>query len=87
MTVVNAASCIFCGEPLDAAHQCVCASCVARYKQDHSQEYAEARLRYHLSHANTRHCIVCGQDIQAVKGCVCPLCLESVVDAEVKRHE
>lgn len=86
MTVVEAKYCIFCGSPLDEHHQCVCADCVARYKQDHSQEFAEARLRYHLTQADSDKCIVCGEPIHAVKGCVCPWCMDAIVEAEVKSH-
>lgn len=79
----TSAKCLFCGNPLDSAHQFICNSCVNRYKQDHSQEFAEARLRYHLSQVNTKHCIVCGDDMGAAKGCVCPWCMERIVEAEV----
>lgn len=86
MTVVNTDSCIFCGSTLEAHHQCVCAACVARFKPGHTQEYAETRLRYHLSQVDTAHCIVCGDPMGASRGSVCRWCMEKIVEAEVKPH-
>lgn len=86
MTVVNTHVCIFCGQPLDAQHQSICQPCIDRYKQDHSQEFAEARLYYHLRRIKSDHCLVCGQPLDGSPNPVCPWCMEYVVSAEVESH-
>lgn len=57
--------CIFCGSPLDADRQYICAACVDRYKQDHPSEFAEARLSTLLREINSDECLLCGEKLTA----------------------
>ena len=84
MTAINTDKCIFCGAALDAYHQSICQPCIDRYKQDHSQEFAEMRLYHHLRQIKSEKCLICGEPLDGNPNPVCPWCMEYIVEAEVK---
>lgn len=63
--MTETSKCIFCGSPLDEDHQFICQPCIDRYKQDHSQDFAEARLHTVMHEIKSNSCLLCGQTLDS----------------------
>ena len=74
--------CIFCGSSLDARHQSICRPCIDRYKQDHSRQFAEARLYSRLRPVRSDTCLVCGDPLHGTQVPVCPWCMERIAQGK-----